>query len=566
MINVLMNGFFRKLLLSISLVLLLVSCDTAWNLDSLDNDILFDQQYFVPVGSAYAKLSDAMESADVPSQLSVSGDTIFFDMHGSFTQSLPSLNMPDFLPPFSTNFQPFTDVNVPGGYLYIPVDSVIPEVSSTFTVSFPLNNSLKNQQIDSAYFKTASLAIRIDPSQMDNLDPTNLEIDFEFLKNISFKNGSKTRVHYPTRFGSAEYMTLNDFYLLTQDGTNSVTIKTTVKFRQNRTRVVRVNKNSGFNFTTQVVNLNLDAVFGFFNLSEYNGKTSIDLPLDDLLPGSAFKLGDPKLWMNTSTNVGVNTILSLDTIALISTNGIIKDKRWAMFGASPKFANQLDFPAYLHHTVYNTFPRIDKDYGQLDKAFGSDLTLSGLELTYSFAKPKVLQLPEFLTTDAFVTLNYRFNAPLYFNNGAKLFLSSEIKHLGPDFNHIFQDTLFQKLGMVLDVKNEFPFELDLQMNYLDGSGNSLNAALHKDPEFKDLYVINAPDIDATGHVIRDSIQEQRIFYQMNKMNFAALKKVDRIRLDITARTAPSKEMYFSMQDRVSFKLGAFVKGNYTLEF
>lgn len=538
------------------------------NLNELNSDIYLDQQYFIPVASAYAKVSDALDSLEVPKQLSVVADTIYYTYNDSIEQKLPEFNLFEGFPRSSVSIQPFTDVPT-GVNLSIPTDSIIPSQRFIVKVPIEIDSVFNDQQIDSIYFKSARIAVQLNTAQISNFLPKNTRVTIHFLKNIVFSDGTTTeKVYVPSVFGRDEYIYLNNFYLDCRDKSFEITLEIEVDFLQNRTQNIVVNRNSSISLGIEFQNPDFEAVYGLFNFADFNGESLVDLPLSDFLPGSILKFADARINMRTQTNAGVNLMFNIDEFAILSGDNLNSQLNYADFNGSRKLSTTLAMPRNLYDTVYTPIREINNDFGNLDKVFESDYPVTGLKLKYSFTKPdeSTWRKPEFLTENTFFKLKFQFKTPLFFNEGSKLKFTTYFTGMQEVFEKILSSDTIQRVGLVFDFENEFPVDLVLNMEYLDLRAVSRNVLLARDSAFHSAYTIEAPQVDDLGIVVRDSIPVQRLFVEFNKLNFEILKTIDRINLIFNLQTDVDKPMFFTTQDKVKIKLGAYVKGDYLVEF
>lgn len=535
------------------------------NLNELGTDVYLDQQYFIPVATAYAKLSDVLDSMDMPSSISVLDDTIYYTYNDSIEEELPSFNLFEGFPRNSINIKPFD--NVPAGVnLSIPTDSVIPSQIFTLTVPVEIDSAFNDQQIDSISFKSARIAVQLNTSQISNFYPANTRITINFLKNIVFSDGTKQKVVVPSVFGQDEYIQLNNFYVDCRDKSYEITFEVKVEFLQNRTQNIVVNRNSSMSLAMELQNPDFEAVYGVFNFSDFNGESIVNLPLGDYFPGSILKFADATISMKTMTNAGVNLVFNIDEFGIITGDNSVTKINYADFNGSRILSTTLDKPSKLQDVAYTSIPEINNENGHLDDVFDSDYALKALKLKYSFTKPSVLKLPEFLVENTFFKLKYQFKTPLYFNDGSNLKFSTYITGTQEVFEKILMEDTIQRVGLVFDFENEFPVDLVLNLEYVDNRGIVKNLILAKDTAFHSTFILEAPEVDEKGIVIRDSIAVQRMFMEFNKINYETLKSIDRINLTFNLKTDVDKPMFFTTQDKVTVKLGAYAKGDYLVEF
>ncbi len=557
----------QKLFLAIALGFSLNSCETAMNLNELNADILLDQQYFIPIGSAYAKVSDALDSLELPQELSVVADTMYFTFKDSIIQELPDFDLSKSFPRKSVSLQPFNYLQSELS-VFIPKDSVIPSKSFIIKIPVEIDPSLLDQQIDSIYFSSARIALQINSSQIQNLLPQNTKITLKFLKNLVFSDSTITqKVHYPSVFGKDEFIILNDFYIDCRDKSFEITMEVVIDFLQNRTQNITVNQNSAITFGVEVLEPKFRAVYGLFNFSDFNQEITENLVINDILPGTILKFADAKINLSTETNAGVNLVFNLDEIAITSKEGLNTKTNYADFNGSRQMSTYINTPTELFTIAHTEFKQINNNYGKLDQLFESDYSVSSLKLKYSFTKPPVStwHKPEFITDKTYFKLKYQFKTPLYFNEGSKLNFKTHILGTKEIFEQIMLQDTIQRIGLVFDFENEFPLDFTLNMEFVDSRNVSKNNLLAKDPAFKATYIIEAPPVTEKGIVIKDSVSVQRLFVEFNKVNFETLKTVERINLILGMQTDVDKPMFFTTQDRVKVKLGAYVKGDYLIE-
>ena len=551
--------FDFKIVLTILIGFLMLSCMVDNN---LDDELKFDQSLAVPIGDAELSIEDILNRIDsVDEYISTNQDSIFFSYTDSLIWSLrdiPMMGLTNTITRSHTLPFPYT---IPAGNTYnIEIDDVI---------DLGINDNLDDQRIDSIIAYSAQLSFTLNKNQL-NINPSDVKITFTFPSgnasqgDLKFTNSSDNAgiVYQPTAFGVPGNVTLPSFALaLRKSGVNLSTLPVHVNIAIKPGSSVTTLAQSSVSISMKVTDLAFEYAKGLFSPTLTNNDQVEEIDLTDFmksLPEGLFRLSEPAINFSIRNNLGIKIGLNVDYFKAYH-NDNSPGEVYADFGNGRRDTQISIAPATKIGETVTTSYTINKANGKLDALFDNNPIYDMLSYKFNTEnlRKNLADAQDFITPKGRVKVDFDVRVPLKFNAGSYVAFSDTIKDI--DLDSLLEEDYLEKAIIVLKVTNGLPIGVQVKPVFLAEDYTPLDDSLQPDS-----VLVSPAPVTSQGAVIKDNIEAQNVQIEIEKDQFTEFKKAKHLYLDVLLKGDNGEKIFFEKSNSIQFKLGIWVKGDYTL--
>jgi hypothetical protein len=160
----------------------------------------------------------------------------------------------------------------------------------------------------------------------------------------------------------------------------------------------------------------------------------------------------------------------------------------------------------------------------------------------------------FITDNPKVSIKFDLKVPLHLNGGSYIELNDTIKDL--DINDVLDKDYIDSTVLVLNVTNGIPVGVDFRIKLLNADKTPV-----PNTSIDSIFIVNAPNVDANGLVLRDELKIQTIKINIKKDQLEQLRNAKHIAYTIRVDRKDNKAINFETTNSFAIKAGIFVKAN-----
>lgn len=536
--------------------MIFTGCMSDVDLSNVSGDILVDESLVVPVGEANTNMQELLKKLDLKNLVTNDPNEIYFESLDSTSYSFRDVNL------VANSANTVLSIAPSPSTVMVPANSAFPNpVTSSFDLG--VNSDVTNERLDSVTVNSANITVKITPSNIVGLTPSNLRVTLIFPNNkVRISDGTTAGTNKvvinPPQFGTAFNVAISNFAMITSGGATTIPVQILL---ETKTSPVTVTALSRINVEMRFSSLNFNVAYGNFQPSLIASEVQ-HIPLDvaTYLPDAYLKFVNPKATVDVQSNIGTKIRFRVDYIKAYVKADPTKEVK-ASFNGNDFYIYDLLKPAKPGDAV-NTQMVFDKDNGATNKLFESIYKPDMLEYKFStLVTPGTVSTdplnPLFFPSYGKIKAKIKVQIPLYLNSGSNIKFQDTLYVTGGTIGSNVDNTAIDTCTLVFKVRNGLPVKAILSLFYLDATGAKINTTFDDN-----VYSINAPDINTDGTVKTASIADQVIKVGLNKAQFEDLKKAESVVYTIVGEGKDATStIHFTKNDSFDVKLGVFVKMN-----
>ncbi len=414
------------------------------------------------------------------------------------------------------------------------------------------------QRVDRVIANSASINIEISKENID-VDPSNVKISLVFPSSIFyFEDGTSTIEYTPTSFGVAADVPVPAFTVFTINEANAIPVVVKLDVRTGNTPIV-LSPTSNFTVKVKFNSIDFRIAFGYFTptISGLAQEEVVELgDFTEGFPKGMLRLADPSIKFSIKNFVGIRMGFHIDEIKAYRKDEPSYTPIYTTFKngntstlKSVTAAPKLGMPGLTDFVL-------DKDSGKLDMFFDKELLPNMLSYKYRITNIGENRT-DFVFPGAKLKVGISVKVPLHLKADSYVELKDTIKNI--DLSETLKEDYVEKAILVLTITNGLPIGADFTMKLLDASGNEIESTIEKN------YVIEAPDVDNNGLVIRSQLTEKVLRIEVLKSQLESLRNTKNIAFVLKVEGKKDKPINFEKTNSFGVKLGVFVKADTTFK-
>lgn len=494
-LNHIHNHQMKKLVLLLFIIGISFSCAREKiDFDNLD-DLRFGVGIQTPLVNATLTLSDLLLEDTVLTEDPDGGLRIIFNQDSIF-----SLSVIDF-------------VSIPE-----QTPTSIPVIYDTSSSAVPLDIDLALGTLAGAELAIATFDSGFLKYEITSGVAVNSDVDIRLVLKNATLNGSVFDNVFTLPQGTTSYVDSIDISGLVFDLSNGGTAVNFIGLKLNVESADSASNLQLFNLSINFVNLGIANATGFFGyrvVNLPNGQFDFDVQAFENF-ANGFFLTNPLITLNVENGLGIELDLDLDLFGVNGVGTVTDLGLQKQSIVSPTTAG----------AVANSAIAINKTNSEIVDflaALPNQITYGG-SATLNPSAENGGSVANFIDKSSTINANLIIDLPLEFR-AQNMFLEENL-----DFT-LFDDTTqtdqVQKLVLFFKVENGFPFDVNLDIAFLDSvSGDSLDGI--------NLQLLTAAPVDGNGRVTQKITSNESI--SLDNAQLAGLVKANRMRIRATLNT------------------------------
>ena len=541
---------------------------------NFSKDVKLDQSLVLPIGSASVTIKDVLSKYQLPLNFDTIGTEICYQTSFGGEFKFADVNFQDSIVPFEKTIQ-----LLPGTFTFPPNFPVtVPPIDAD--LSFSTNSIGDNNRVDQLYINSSNLNVQVDvSSDLQGVPASDIRIEFDFADaDLHLDNGIMPSV-IPSAYGADNQLSTGSF-VINLNGKTSIPFKINV-FIKPQPIPITIKPESVIKLLVSFTNVDYKVAYGFFSLKDDVKHTyNIPLNLDSLVLNSHFKLADPSMVVNASTNLGENLNLNIDYANAYNSatptkvfQAIFYDPNTGLKSTSKTIT--LNGPTILGNWSEKIYDPIDKVNGAINNFFDNKPYPNRIDYHYTFSADPA-RLINYIIPDCKVKINVDLKIPFSVKEGSYLYLTDTIKNvnIGTMFDNVDSAIL------VLKINNGIPLKANYRMTYWKSTmPNDTIAGIVKvitdstqTGNLTSAFQIIAPDVNSDGLVVTNGVKTQTILIGLNKTDIDKLKLTKFIIFSLMLEgnkttiggIETTNPVHLSTTQSFGVKLGVFLKPNATI--
>jgi hypothetical protein len=542
---------------------------------NFSKDVKIDESLVLPIGSASVSIKDILSKYQLPQDFDTIGTEICYQTSFGREFKFADINFQDSIVPFEKNIQ-----LLPGTFTFPPNFPVtVPPIDAD--LSFSTNAIGDNNRVDQLYINSSILNVQVDvSSDLQSVPASDIRIEFDFADaDLHIDNGIMPSVT-PTAYGVDNQLSTGSF-VINLNGKTSVPFKINVYIKPQPIPIT-ITPESVIKFIVSFTNVDYKVAYGFFSLNN-DVEHTYDIPInfDSIVLNSHFKLADPTLTVNASTNLGENLNFNIDYVHAYNSatpskvfQALFYDQNTGLKSTSKRIT--LNGPTVLGNWSEKIYDPIDKSNGEINNFFDNKPYPNRIDYHYSFAADPA-RLINYITPDSKVKVNVDVKIPFSVKEGSYLYLTDTIKdvNIGTMFDNVDSAIL------VLKINNGIPLKANYRMTYWKSNlpNDTIPGIVQTITDSTQMatltseFQINAPDVNSDGLVTANGVKTQTILIGLNKSDIEKLKLTKFIIFSLMLEgnkttiggVETTNPVHLSTTQSFGVKLGVFLKPNATIK-
>ncbi|MDD3080297.1 MAG: hypothetical protein PHH37_14520 [Paludibacter sp.] len=547
----------KKLLAFSFAIFMISSCVSDLDLATVKDNLTFDQSLVLPIGEASLTISDILNQLDSSEYIGTTDNQIYFQISDSVEFDFRDITLINSTDQFERVIKPS-----PNGVTLIPTGFYIPPVEDSATMNLGFNSDMQSQRIDKVKINSANLNIQVDKAGID-IQPSDLKFTLTFLNNtLEFDDNTTEIVYYPTDFGVAKDIALNNFMLNTFSGASGIIVKIKIEFIHPLITPLTLDQSSSITVKMLFKDVDFKVAYGRFSptIADAAQEQVVDLgEYDSIMPKGIFRLSDPQMKMTIKNNIGVNLGVNLDYVKAYRKNEADFDTIYAKFKDSNSTKILVNAPSSYGETAYTSYT-LDKDSGEIDRLFDNVKLPNMLNYKYTVSNAGASDRMDFITPHATISVHFDAKIPLNLDSGSYVEFDDTIPDLSLD--SLLKSAYLNKAILVLNVTNGLPVELNLKLHLLNK--DNIEIVNENDP-IKTEYTINAPALDENNKVDTTKLAVQTIQIEVLKNQLDDLRATKSIAYTVNVQSSEGKPINFEPANRFKVRAGIFIQADASVD-
>lgn len=529
------------------------SCMNDVDLSDISDELKIDQSLVLPIGEATITLEEVIKQINQPELIGFDNDKIFVHMNDSLEWSFRDITLLGVVNPLEQTIYPS-----PSGITPIPANTTLPTIERNENIELNFNTDISVQRVDRVIANSATLNVEISKENID-IDPSNVKISLVFPNNVFyFEDGTSTIEYTPSSFGVAADVPVPSFTIFTINSANAIPVTVKLDVRTGNNPII-LSPTSSFTIKVKFSNIDFRVAFGYFTptLSGVAQEEIVELgDFTEGFPKGMLRLADPSITFSIKNYLGIRMGLHIDEIKAYRKD----EPAYTPIFATFKDNNTSTLKAINAAGEFGDFGptefTLDKDSGKLDMLFDKELLPN--MLSYKFSVTNIgVNRTDWVFPGAKIKVGFDVKVPLNLKADSYVELNDTIKDI--DLSETLKEDYIERATLVLTITNGLPIGADFTMKLLDATGNEIETTIEKN------YVIEAPNVDNNGLVIKSELTEKIIRIEVLKSQLAALRNTKNIAFVVRVEGKQDKPINFEKTNSFGVKLGVFVKADTTIK-
>ena len=502
--NTIMKGFFNRFTCIAALIACIIytGCEANVDLGNIDTSTSVKAELALPIGCIRAELGDFLGDS-VIENLSIddNGCYVYRDTFHS-RKSFHEIDLSSYMSTTNSTLNIYQQLiqNNPEldllSYVPLPADT-------TFYLDFALpfvfngiNNDLQTQRIDSIIVAEANFVSNISTKGLSSLTWDEIE-SIEIILNPETFRRPSMEVEVPIsgyNFGRNIPVILDDFHLILMKDPNAKpsfeniidSTSFTIRFHFRTKRMHYITSDSELAYNFQINFMKYDAIFGYFQASNFMRDEQVDMSLSEYwtgwnsMEGFMLPLREPSIFLGIEHAIAVPLKLTLKDLCVKSKSG---EEKYLTFNGERQKSVFLEPDIQVTDPLTaHSYDTIRLDHTPENGNLGEIMTIHPDKMSYTFSvtEDTNYDMPQYrLVDDTDVKLSMGAEFPFKFNPGTQIFFADTLDNLRID--RLSLDSLLANMAMIdtineaqltlfLNFENYIPFAVTAELDFLDKNG------------------------------------------------------------------------------------------------
>ena len=555
----------KKLLLSVSTIILLSGCVEKLNLNEVETNITLNPSLALPIGSIHANVMNLISfvdsnyvKTDTRNGFYVCYETPVEKMNFVVDEFRTGERLEETLtlrtvPELQNVFDILDQINVQ--------EAPLPQGEYSFSKEslyyFGFNEYVEGEKdihVDSAIIKSATIEFMVDIEGIEINDGTYLELSFHFpglfneeyeqrFENIPITKShfvysnemKKFMAHFDTQIAASNATLLSVDFKIVSDGTSKIT------------------NDAKINFETEINLMDFEEIYGHVWQKEaYKGdKVVFNIPNEifknDLLNNNKILFSNPQVDISLHSNIGVPMLLCIDEMKYTKNNEthtLKCDNKCRFEIEQPKWEGE-------NHLTQITLNRTNSPIAELLNAFPEKVELDWTVYTNDSVREHVHYFINPIVADMSCNISLPFQFDPTTNFTYKDTLPADIATIIGN-QGIIDAIALDTFNLYLDISSKFPANAMIKLFYLDEDDDLL---FESKP-----FGIQAAQVNEEGRVISET--KETLILGANGESINDVLETKNIVFEIVISGYDEhSHIYFQSTDAIDIDVSAFVKVN-----